>query len=52
VAYVTSGLAFNGIRAPKDAGSAMVALREGHTNPVLAWLRQMDSLRQALGVAA
>jgi hypothetical protein len=30
----------------------LVALREGHTNPVLAWLRQMDSLRQALGVAA
>jgi hypothetical protein len=42
----TTGLGFNGTGAPKDAESAMVALRSGDTNS-LASLRQWDALRQA-----
>ena len=30
------------------ASGVLVALRGAGTNPVLAWLRKMDSLRQAL----
>jgi len=30
----------------------MVALQSAEPNPLLAWLREMDSLRQALEVAA
>jgi hypothetical protein len=35
---------------PKGTESTMVALRNGHTNPVFAWLREMDALREALVV--
>jgi hypothetical protein len=60
-------LAFNGFGGPEAAGCTdtpaparragasgveLVALRDGQANPVLVRLREVDSLRQTLGIAA
>jgi hypothetical protein len=41
-------LAFNGLSDEREAESEMVALRGFGPNTVLAWLREMEELRQTL----
>src|SRR5258706_12818260 len=43
--------AFSGSMPPDGGESTLVALRGAGTNPILAWLRVIDGLRQA-GVAS
>ncbi len=45
-------LAFSGLRDSGTAELAMVALRRAGTNPILEWLRAMETLRWALAAAA